>query len=71
MPQYFEVKIEFSNEDENGKVKKQREVYLVDAISVTESEAKVMKYLEFMGETRDYEVKGSNESKISEVIESK
>lgn len=68
MPQYFEVKIEFSTENEKGQIKKSKEVYLVDAISVTESEAKVVKYLEFVGETRDYEIKGSNESKIVEII---
>lgn len=66
--QYFEIKIEYKTEDEKGKVKKTRESILVDAISVTESEAKVVKYLGEQGETRDYEIKSSSTSKITEVI---
>ena len=37
MPQYFNVKVQFVNEDN----KKQSVNYLVDAMSVTEAEAKV------------------------------
>ena len=34
--QYFQVKVQFRTEDENGKVKKQNVAYLVDAQSVTD-----------------------------------
>lgn len=66
--QYFEVVIEYQNENEKGQIKKQKETVLVDAISVTESEAKVVKHLVDAGETRDYTVQSSKESKIVEVI---
>lgn len=66
--QYFEIKIEYQTEGDKGKIKKTRESILVDAISVTESEAKVVKYLSEQGETRDYEIKSSSTSKITEVI---
>ena len=35
MAQYFNVKVQFTTEDERGKVKKQNVNYLVDAMSVT------------------------------------
>ena len=66
--QYFEVVVEYQNENEKGQIKKQKETVLVDAISVTESEAKVVKYLTDQGETRYYSVQSSKESKIVEVI---
>lgn len=66
--QYFEVKVTYKTEDEKGKIKKTREVILVDAVSVTESEARVVDYLTKQGETRDYEINGSNESKIVELV---
>lgn len=67
--QYFEVKVKYKSEDsKTGKIKYSNEVILVDSVSVTESEAKVVKYLKEQGETRDYEIVGSNESKIKEVV---
>jgi hypothetical protein len=67
--QYFEVKIKYKSEDsKTGKIKFTNEVILVDSMTITESEAKVVKYLKEQGETRDYEIVGSNESKIKEVV---
>lgn len=67
--QYFEVKVKYKSEDsKTGKIKYTNEVLLVDAMTVTESEARVVKYLKEQGETRDYEIVGSNESKIKEVV---
>ena len=67
---YFQVKVEFEQEIEVGKkvktVRKQYP-YLVDAMSVTEAEARVTKYLVERGE-RDFEVKSAQHSKIVEVI---
>ena len=67
MAQYFNVKVQFKIEDENGKVKKQSVNYLVDAQSVTEAEARTVEYLTAKGE-QVFEVKAASESKIAEVI---
>jgi Fe-S cluster assembly iron-binding protein IscA len=63
MPQYFNVKVQFVNEDN----KKQSVNYLVDAMSVTEAEAKTIQYLTNEGE-QSFEVKAASESKIAQVI---
>jgi hypothetical protein len=63
MPQYFNVKVQFVNEDN----KKQSVNYLVDAMSVTEAEAKTIQYLTNEGEDT-FEVKAASESKIAQVI---
>jgi Fe-S cluster assembly iron-binding protein IscA len=65
--QYFQVKVQFRTEDENGKVKKQNVAYLVDAQSVTEAEARTVEYLTAQGEEA-FEVKAASESKIFNVI---
>jgi Fe-S cluster assembly iron-binding protein IscA len=67
MAQYFNVKVQFKVEDENGKVKKQNVNYLVDAMSVTEAEARIVQYLSEAGE-QEFEVKAASEAKIAEVI---
>ena len=67
MAQFFQVKVQFTDIDDKGKVKKQNIAYLVDAMSVTEAEARVTKYLTDDDET-NFEVKAASESKIVEVI---
>lgn len=67
MAQYFNVKVQFITEDERGKLKKQNVNYLVDAQSVTEAEARTVKYLVDEGEEQ-FEVKSASEAKIAEVI---
>jgi len=49
------------------KEKKVTETYLIDAMSVTEAEAKVVK--DFQGYSFDFEVKGVNQSKIIKIID--
>tara|TARA_R100000951_G_scaffold94718_1_gene83577 strand:+ start:2010 stop:2219 length:210 start_codon:yes stop_codon:yes gene_type:complete len=49
------------------KEKKVTETYLIDAMSVTEAEAKVVK--DFEGYSFDFEVKGVNQSKIVKIID--
>ncbi len=66
MAQYFQVKVQFTVEV-NGKLKKQSVNYLVDAMSVTEAEARIVEYLTAQGE-QEFEVKAASESKIAEVI---
>ena len=63
MPQYFNVKVQFVNEDN----KKQSVAYLVDAMSVTEAESRTIEYLTGQGE-QSFEVKAASESKIIHVI---
>ena len=67
MAQFFQVKVQFTTEDDRGKVKKQNVNYLVDAQSVTEAEARTVKYLVDAGES-EFEVKSASEAKIAEVI---
>ena len=50
----------------NGKEKTQRETYLVDALSVTEAEAKMHEYLK--GTQLEYTVSAAKQSKIVSVI---
>ena len=63
MAQYFQVKVQFVNEDN----KKQSVTYLVDAMSVTEAEARTIEYLTNEGE-QAFEVKAASEAKIAHVI---
>ena len=49
------------------KEKKVTETYLIDAMSVTEAEAKVVK--DFEGYSFDFEVKGVSQSKIVKIID--
>ena len=64
--QYFNVKVQFTVEV-NGKLKKQSVNYLVDAMSVTEAEARTVECLTEKGE-QEFEVKAASEAKIAEVI---
>ena len=43
MAKYYSVLVAVEVEDAKGKVKKNKENYLVDALSVTEAEAKLVK----------------------------
>jgi len=65
---YFEVLVEevVSTDPKSGKDKKQKTTYLVDAMSVTEAEARIVKL--YSGVSVDYRVIGAKESKIAEVV---
>jgi hypothetical protein len=67
MASYFQVKVQFSEEDNKGKIKKVNVLYLVDAQSVTEAEARMVKFLTEQGETA-FEVKAASESSIALVV---
>jgi hypothetical protein len=70
MNKYFEVTVEIVVATlKNGKDKKQKEIYLVDAQSVTEAEARVIKDFEESGVQLDYKVSGAKESRVIRVIE--
>jgi hypothetical protein len=70
MNKYFEVTVEIVVATlKNGKDKKQKEIYLVDAQSVTEAEARVISDFEQSGVQLDYKVSGAKESRVIRVIE--
>ena len=70
MNKFFEVTVPIVVATlKNGKDKKNKEIYLVDALSVTEAEAKVVKDFEASGIQLDYKVIGAKESRIIRVIE--
>lgn len=67
MAQYFETRASFDKTMENGAVKKVTEVYLVDAMSCSEAEARTIEALKpYM--SGDFYVKVAKQTKISEVI---
>ena len=68
MAKFFEVPVEVVVATlKNGNDKKVKEIYLVDAMSVTEAEARVVK--DFKDVSIDYKVVGAKESRILRVIE--
>jgi len=70
MSKYFEVTVEVVVATlKNGKDKKNKEIYLVDAMSVTEAEARVVGDFNDAGVNVDYKVSGARESRIIRVIE--
>lgn len=67
---YYTAKVQLTTltDTANGtKEKKATEMYLVEALSVTEAEAKVVK--DFRGVTFDFEVKAVTNSKIIKIID--
>lgn len=69
---YFEVLVSIKTETEGYKgalkIKNVKETYLVDAMSVTEAEARVIKLFAQSGFSQDFEVIGVRGSKVIEVI---
>jgi hypothetical protein len=63
---YYTSKVQLVD-DSTGKPKKVTEMYLVEAMSVTEAEAKVVK--DFGSTMLEYEVKAVSASKIIKIIE--
>ena len=67
---YYTAKVQLTTivDTQNGTIeKKATEMYLVEALSVTEAEAKVIK--NFQGVTFDFEVKAVTNSKIIKIID--
>jgi hypothetical protein len=66
---YYVAKVQLIDEIDTPKGVKQKKVtesYLIEALSVTEAEAKVVK--DFAGYSFDFEVKGVTQSKIIKII---
>jgi len=64
---YYIAKVKVHHEDDKGKVKKVTEQYLVDAVSVTDAEVKVVE--EFEGSSLEFEVTAVIETKLVKVIQ--
>lgn len=62
---FYIVKVEVSTDTDRG-VKTHNELYLVEAVSVTDSEAKMFK--EFEGYPNDWAVRDVTTSKIVKVV---
>ena len=63
---YFTVSVKTSFEDSKGKVKTKTEKYLVDAMTVTEAESRVVAFME--DAQLEYEISAASISRIVEVI---
>ena len=66
---YFEVKITFDKTLENGKEKKVTECYIVNAVSFTDAEAKVIHHVQDVI-TGLFEVKSIRKYKVAEIVPS-
>jgi len=65
---YYLVRVEFETINEsNGKMKKIKTQYLVDAMTCTEAEARARVYLK--DSVMDYEIVSTTKSPIEDVIE--
>lgn len=69
MAQWIETKLCYDKVMENGAVKKVTEPYLVDALSFTEAEARIIEEMK-PRISGDYEVKAVKKAKIAEVMAS-
>jgi hypothetical protein len=68
MAKYYSVQVAIEVEDAKGKIKKQKENYLVDAMSVTEAEAKLVNKFVEEAVKLEYEVVKVSETNIIEVF---
>ena len=64
---YYISTVKVKDENERGRITSTNEVYRVEAESVTEAEAKVVK--EFEGAGVEYQVKAVKESKIIKILD--
>jgi hypothetical protein len=63
---YFTVTIKIKREDDKGKLKTTTERHLVDALTVTEAEARVVNFMEQYKE--EYMISSVTESRINQLI---
>ena len=63
---YWQVTVQLEHENDRGRIQRVKELYLVDAVSATEAEAKI--YKEFEGES-NFEVIRVAQTKIIKIIE--
>ena len=65
-PMYWQVKVQVRLENEKGKLQKVTEIYLVNAVSTTDAEAKI--YKQFEG-SEPFEITAITKSKVLFIIE--
>jgi sulfur relay (sulfurtransferase) DsrC/TusE family protein len=63
---YFQVTVKIKREDAKGKLKTATERHLVEALTVTEAEARVVKFMEQFQE--EYMISSAIESRIIQLI---
>lgn len=63
---FFTVSVKVRFEDDKGKVKTKTERHLVDALTVTEAESRVVSFME--DSQLEYEISSASQSRIAEVI---
>lgn len=69
MNKFFEVTVAVElSIQKNGKPKLKKEIYLVDAMSVTEAEARVVKDFTTSSQNMDFTVISAKESRVLRVI---
>lgn len=66
---WFEAKVKYIKVNEDGREKKVTESYLLDAMSYTEAESRIMKEMEPVIKG-DYYITGLKKSNITELVES-
>lgn len=66
MTNYWQVTAQFERESDTGRIQKVKEIYLVDAMTGTEAEAKTYKMLEELSET-NFKIISLAESRIIKV----
>ncbi len=67
MALWFECKVRYDKMQENGTVKKVNEPYLVDALTFTEAEARIMEEMKpFI--SGEYSISSEKKTKISEIF---
>lgn len=66
MPEWFQTKVKFLKQMDNGLIKRVAETYLVDATSFTEAEARIL--LEVQDDQREINMVSIAKSNIKEVV---
>lgn len=68
MANWFECKVRYEKTVENGAVKKVNEPYLVDALTFTEAEARIIEEITPFITSGDFSVSAVKRTKISEIF---
>ena len=68
MEKWYQVDVEVRLEQDNGKIKRATESYLVYSTGVTEAEAETVRDFKDHGDIRDYRIKNVKETKFVGVI---
>ena len=67
---WFEVKVKYTKVDEDGRLRKVSKLYLLDAVSFTEAESRIIEELREIIQG-DFYIEAIKKSNITELVESK